>query len=346
MKRYFAPFAQPFDSFAVKPFLTAKNNGQFDTVYCVCYTQGELTMQTDSPHFFCLPPRRCQWGHKGTFGTVLGIGGSRGMAGAVALAGRAALLSGAGLVRLAVPDPVLETVAGYSPEPTTIPCPADVAGRFSLDALETLLHHAENCTALFLGPGLGRSNELDRLVPQLLQRVSKPVIVDADALNALAVYFAAATQAEWEDSRKALVLTPHAGEFARLRGVPTPSEEEGEERKSAALAFARQQNVLLVLKGHETIITDGGQLAVNRTGNPGMATGGSGDVLTGMIAGLMAQNVAPLYESVRLAVHLHGLAGDIAAERLGEMSVTATAILDAIPETCQIHHGKLPKGGL
>jgi NAD(P)H-hydrate epimerase len=275
-----------------------------------------------------LLPRRSRQGHKGTYGTVLGIGGSRGMAGAVALAGRAALLTGAGLVRLAVPDPILETVAGYYPEPTTIPCPADKAGRFAFEALELLLTHAEHCTAAFFGPGLGRSDELNRLVPQFLQKVGKPIVVDADALNA---FLECDHPALSGTPPCATIMTPHAGEFARLRGAPTPPEEQQEERKSAALDFARQFGVTLVLKGHETIITDGEQLALNTTGNPGMATGGSGDVLTGMIAGLIAQNILPVFEAVRLAVYLHGSAGDIAAEQLGEESVTATAILDAIP---------------
>ena len=290
-------------------------------------------MSADSPQNFVFPPRRHQRGHKGTYGTVLGIGGSRGMAGAVALAGRAALLTGAGLVRLAVPDPILETVAGYSPEYTTIPCPADTAGRLSIDALQPILTHAENCTALFLGPGLGRSDDLDQLVLQLLQKISKPVVVDADALNALASHFSGKTQAglEGDLEGKNLVLTPHAGEFARLRNAPAPPEECLDERPSAALEFARRFGVLLVLKGHETIITDGQQLTLNLTGNPGMATGGSGDVLTGMIAALVAQDFSSVFEAVRLAVYLHGLAGDIAAQRLGEASVTATAILEAIP---------------
>ena len=284
-------------------------------------------MPVDFPQTFVLPPRRSRQGHKGTYGTVLGIGGSRGMAGAVALAGRAALLTGAGLVRLAVPDPILETVAGYSPEPTTIPCPDDGTGRFALSALEPLLTHSEHCTALFLGPGLGRSNELDQLIPRFLRKTSKPVVVDADAINALEPIMKTGSETKWSDRT---VLTPHAGEFARLRGEPTPPEENQDERQSAALDFARNHGVVLVLKGHRTIITDGQQLTLNTTGNPGMATGGSGDVLTGMTAGLLAQNFSSIIESVRLAVYLHGLAGDIAAEQLGEQSVTALAILDAI----------------
>jgi NAD(P)H-hydrate epimerase len=293
------------------------------------------SMPQDGSQTFFLPPRRSRQGHKGVYGTVLGIGGSRGMAGSVALAGRAALLTGAGLVRLAVPDPILETVAGYSPEPTTIPCPADEAGRFALRALEPLLSHAENCTALFLGPGLGRSDELDQLMPQFLQKVSKPVVVDADALNALAT-------AGIVSCASPLILTPHAGEFARLRNQPTPPEEEPEKRQASALEFARCFGAIVVLKGHKTIITDGERLALNTTGNPGMATGGSGDVLTGMIAGLIAQNFSPLFEVVRLAVHLHGFAGDIAAEQLGEESVTATAILEAIPQALRYYIRPVP----
>lgn len=299
-------------------------------------------MQPQICHSLCLPPRRCQQGHKGTYGTVLGIGGSRGMAGAVALAGRAALLSGAGLVRLAVPNPILETVAGYSPEYTTIPCSADETGRFALEALEPLLTHAEHCTALFLGPGLGRSHKLDQLVPRFLQRINKPVVVDADALHAIATHlkylksvFAVPCLKNGMSHfprQQPIILTPHAGEFVRLRKEPTPPEDEHEARKAVAQEFARKFGVLLVLKGHETIITDGERLALNQTGNPGMATGGSGDVLTGMIAGLVAQNFSPVFEAVRLAVHLHGLAGDFAAEQLGEESVTATAILGAIPK--------------
>jgi NAD(P)H-hydrate epimerase len=284
---------------------------------------------TGSSQLFILPPRRSRCGHKGDYGTVFGIGGSRGMAGSVALAGRAALLTGAGLVRLAVPDPILETVAGYSPEPTTIPCPADHAGRFALAALKPLLQHAADCTALFFGPGLGRSDDLDQLVVQFLRQNSKPVVVDADGLNALS---AAGVDSLHFPHVQPIILTPHAGEFARLRHEPTPPEECLKDRKAAAQDFARRYDVLLVLKGHETIITDGEQLTLNSTGNPGMATGGSGDVLTGMIAALIAQNFSPLFDAVRLAVHLHGLAGDFAAEQLGEESVTATAILDAIPK--------------
>jgi NAD(P)H-hydrate epimerase len=281
------------------------------------------------------PSRRSRMGHKGNFGIVLGIGGSRGMAGSVAMAGKAALLTGAGLVRLAVPDPVLETVAGYYPEPTTLPCPADPNGRFSQDALLTLLDYASSATSFFLGPGLGRSAELNELVPQLLRQLHHPAVVDADGLNALSVQPEEFNSVFGSFEPQKLILTPHDGEFARLRGKPTPSEKQREERFDAVAEFAKRYRLILVLKGHKTITTDGEQIALNMTGNPGMATGGSGDVLTGILAALTAQNVMAPFASpldvARLGVFLHGLAGDIAAAHTGEESVTATSILESLP---------------
>ncbi|MDR3234235.1 MAG: NAD(P)H-hydrate dehydratase [Planctomycetaceae bacterium] len=291
-------------------------------------------------------PQRCTTADKRTFGTVLGIGGSRGMAGAVAMAGKSALLAGAGLVQLAVPDPVLETVAGFYPEYTTIPCPADAAGRFSLQALPTLLECAGNAASVFIGPGLGRSSELTQLIGQFLQQAVCPVVIDADALqreifeqhNGNNVTNNNATKKE-----TAFILTPHCGEFARLTGKSVPPEEQPVQRQetasAAALKFAEKHPAVLVLKGHRSIITDGSRLELNTTGNPGMATGGSGDVLTGLIAGLLAQRLMPVFDTVCLAVHLHGSAGDSAAAELGELSVTATAILAHIPAAMRIASG-------
>jgi NAD(P)H-hydrate epimerase len=283
-------------------------------------------------------PKRLRTGHKGIFGTVLGVGGSRGMAGAVALAGRSGLVAGAGLVRLAIPDPILETVAGFYPELTTLPCPADEKGRFSQTALEPLLNHLATVTATFLGPGLGRSAEIDLLIPLLLREILCPVVVDADALNTLASLGTEHFNSFFRSlGNKNIILTPHSGELARLRGLPTPDEEDKEsqtERIAVAKDFAEQHGVVLVLKGHETITTDGNIVALNPTGNPGMATGGSGDVLTGILAALLAQGFVP-FDAAKTGVFLHGLAGDFAADRLGEESVTATSILESIPEAFQ-----------
>ncbi|MDR2116062.1 MAG: NAD(P)H-hydrate dehydratase [Planctomycetaceae bacterium] len=287
---------------------------------------------------FPVLPCRSRTGHKGNFGTVLGIGGSRGMAGAVALAGRAGLVAGAGLVRLAVPDPVLETVAGFYPELTTLSCSADEKGRFSQTALESLLNYITSATVIFLGPGMGRSDKLDSLVPLLLCHIFCPVIVDADALNALASLGTEDLRQFFQSlDNKNIILTPHSGEFARLRNQPTPSEENKEsqtKRIAAAKDFAKQHGVILVLKGHETITTNGEIVALNPTGNPGMATGGSGDVLTGILAAIVAQGLAT-FDAARMGVFLHGLAGDFAADQLGEESVTATSILKSIPKAFQ-----------
>ncbi|GHT24762.1 hypothetical protein FACS189419_09750 [Planctomycetales bacterium] len=269
-------------------------------------------------------PKRSEISDKRAYGTVLGIGGSRGMAGAVAMAGRAALLAGAGLVRLAVPDSVLETAAGFCPEYTLFPCSQDSAGRFALDSVPQLLEHCQGADAVFLGPGLGRSDELRQLVQKVKDKVQQPLVIDADGLQTSILN-------EIKEREMPLILTPHGGEFARLRRAPTPCEVRESDWKAAAGTFAEKYKVILVLKGHRTIVTDGFDFSFNETGNPGMATGGCGDVLTGLIAGLLAQKFAPPFETVCLAVHLHGLAGDLAAKKLGEYSVTATAILEHIP---------------
>jgi NAD(P)H-hydrate epimerase len=271
-------------------------------------------------------------GHKGTFGVVLGVGGSRGMAGSVSLAGRASLLVGAGLVRLAVPSPVLETVAGFYPEPTTIPLPADSNGKISINAKNQLLQQAQNSTSIFIGTGLGRSENLNKLVPEFLRELDKQIetglpkgiVVDADALNALAGQVPVFNRAN-------VIFTPHSGEFGRLIQDDIPNEQNQINRINIAKNFASKHNVVVVLKGHETIITNGKDVAVNnQSGNPGMATGGSGDVLTGMLAGLVARGFG-VFDAAVLGVYLHGLAGDIAAEKYGEESVIASYILESIP---------------
>jgi NAD(P)H-hydrate epimerase len=257
------------------------------------------------------------------------------MAGAVSLAGFAGLVSGAGLVRLAIPDPILETVAGFYPELTTLPCPADGSGRFSQTALELLLNHASSATSIFLGPGLSRSSGLDLLVPKLICRITCPLVIDADALNALATLGTEQLRQFFKSLHtRNIILTPHPGELARLRGVPTPLEEFQAERIEVARDFARQHGVILVLKGHESIVTNGEVTAINPTGNPGMATGGSGDVLTGILTALTAQGFS-VFDAARLGVFLHGLAGDLAAAQLGEESVTATDILNSLPNAFQ-----------
>ncbi len=271
-------------------------------------------------------PRRDAEAHKGSFGTALIVGGSRGMIGAVALAGMAALRGGAGLVRLAVPENCLDAAAGFEPSYMTSPLAADENGHIFSGTYSQIERLAEKATVVALGPGLGRSIDLDMLVPRLYQGLKKPMVIDADALNALA------------DSPQALdspgglrIITPHPGEFARLYGnMPHTAEE----RAAAAADLARRTRAVVVLKGHRTVISDGATTAVNATGNPGMATGGSGDVLTGLITALWGQGLSP-FDAARLGTHLHGLAGDIAVQRLGQVSLIARDLVDYLPEAFQ-----------
>lgn len=267
-----------------------------------------------------LAPRAAD-SHKGTFGTALVVGGSRGMAGGVALAGMAALRGGAGLVRVATPGVCLETVAGFEPAYTTIPLPCDRAGRIAFDAWSDILRAAAAATAMGLGPGLGRSVGLDALVARLYRELPLPMVVDADALNALAARGEVLAQAGGPR-----VLTPHPGEFARLVGGRLPVGDWHE----AAARLARRSGAVVVLKKGGTLVTDGEARFVNGTGNPGLATGGTGDVLTGLITALMCQGLGPL-AAARLGVHLHGLAGDLGAAELGQESLLASDLVRYLP---------------
>jgi len=267
-------------------------------------------------------PDRPDEAHKGHFGLALVLGGSRGMAGAVALAGMAALRGGAGLVRLAVPQSCLETVAGFEPSYMTCPLPDDPSGRIAADAFDQVMQLAETATVVACGPGLGRSAELDQLVGRLYQELPRPMVIDADGLNALA----AAPESLGKHAAER-ILTPHPGEFARLVG----RKLDGDQRDQAADQLAARYSVVLVLKGHRTRITDGTHMAINPTGNPGMATGGSGDVLTGLIAALGCQGLSA-FDAARLGVYLHGLSGDLAAEELGQESLIASDLVGFLPE--------------
>jgi len=271
-------------------------------------------------------PRRAVDAHKGDFGLALVVGGSRGMVGAVALAGIAALRGGAGLVRLAVPAVCQDTVAGFDPSYMTAALPADAEGRISSAAQDKIVELADSATVVACGPGLGRSVELERLVGWLYANLSKPMVVDADGLNALA---RRPDVLAHPGGRR--ILTPHPGEFARLLGTRCTRAEN---RQAAAIELAARCGVVLVLKGHRTCVTDGRVATINTTGNPGMATGGSGDVLTGLISALWCQGLTPL-DAARLGVHLHGLAGDLAAAQLGQVSLAAGDLVRFLPEAFQ-----------
>ena len=264
--------------------------------------------------------------NKGNFGHVLVIGGSLGKAGAAAMAGMAALRSGAGLSTVAVAKSILPTVAGFHPELMTEPLAETRAGSISLRALRSLNKLAQGKTVLAVGPGISRIPETSKLVRSLVKKQGLPIILDADGLNAFAGH-----ASDLSGKGRPLILTPHPGEMARLLGSNVAAVQH--DRINVARKFAREHQVIVVLKGHRTLIADpSGEVWVNTTGNPGMATGGTGDILTGMVAGLVAQNPGRVTEAVIAAVYLHGLAGDVAREQMGEHSLVATDLVRALPE--------------
>ncbi len=270
--------------------------------------------------------------HKGDFGKICIIGGSIGFSGAAALAGRSALRAGAGLVRVAVPKSVLPIVASIEPSYTTIALAEDNQGRISKKAINQILTAVEENDCLAFGPGVGVSGDLQQILYTLIAQQEKPTVIDADGLNNLAKI------TDWPQKRKAkLILTPHPGEMKRLwAGLfrePQPSE-----RQTQAVQLAARSGTIVALKGAGTVVTDGEKVYINKTGNPGMASAGSGDVLTGCIAALSGQGLSCLDAAI-LGVYIHGLAGDIAAENKGQISLIATDIIDALPQAFQKHQG-------
>ncbi len=266
-------------------------------------------------------PVRTDDAHKGDCGRVLVVAGSRGMSGAACLSGTAALRGGAGLVTVAVPEGILPIVAVYEPSYMTLALPEDSSGRIRTGAIARLNEALSSQTAVAIGPGLGQSAGLLDLVGELYSSSPLPLVVDADALNLLAKRPYLLTRPEGGAPR---ILTPHPGEFARLTGLDTTAIQQ--DRQRHAIEFARKHRVVLLLKGRETIITDGVRMAVNTTGNSGLATGGAGDVLTGLIAALLGQGMAPL-EAAHLGAHLHGIAGDLAAEEHSKPGLIASDLL-------------------
>ena len=269
-------------------------------------------------------------GHKGDYGKVCIIAGSVGMSGAAALAGRAALRAGTGLVRVATPKSVLPIVAAIEPSFTTIALPEDGAGRISAKAIHAVLEAAGQNDAVAFGPGVGISGALRSILEKLLDQPNLRLVIDADGLNNLAGL------KNWPARLKAkLILTPHPGEMKRLwSGLLR--EELPTERQEQALQLAQRTNTIVVLKGAGTVVTDGEKVYINKTGNPGMATAGSGDVLTGVITALLGQGLSD-FDAAVLGVYVHGLAGDIAAGKIGRVSLIATDIIDSLPDAFNSH---------
>jgi len=263
--------------------------------------------------------------HKGDFGRVCIVAGSVGMSGAAALSGLSALRGGAGLVRVATPRSVLPIVASIEPCFTTIPLAEDDAGRIGSEAMGAILDAAGENDAMAFGPGVGVSAGLRAILEKLLEQEGLRLVIDADGLNNLAGLV------DWPGKVKAMViLTPHPGEMKRL-WAGCFREAMPDDRREQAGRFAKRTGTVVVLKGAGTVVSDGERAYVNQTGNPGMATAGSGDVLTGVITALLGQGLSA-FDAAVLGVYVHGSAGDIAAERVGQVSLVATDIVDALGE--------------
>jgi len=267
--------------------------------------------------------------NKGTFGRVLVVAGSRGMSGAAVLCASAALRSGAGLVRLAVPEGILPIVAASNPCYTTVPLSQDAQGRVGIAGLQELLDLVKHNSVAAIGPGLEQSAHLGEMLATILEQTTTPLVLDADTLNVLVGRLGALRQHQGP-----IVLTPHPGEFARLLSCDIPTVQA--QRQELAAEFARTHGVVVVLKGFGTVVTDGQRVYVNRTGNPGMATGGTGDVLGGLIAALIGQKMET-FAATQLGVYLHGRAGDLAREQKGEVSLIASDLLEFLPRAFQRH---------
>ena len=286
------------------------------------------------PDFAELLAPRVREGNKGSYGHVLVIGGSLGKAGAAAMAGFAALRAGAGLSTVATPSSVLATVASFHPEVMTEPMAETKDGTISLRAVGPGLDALLERKTVAIGPGISRNSETAEFVRTVVKRrdtssvVNSVVnmVVDADALNAFE-----GSAGQLNGHGRTLVITPHPGEMSRLTGLSIAEIQAN--RLEVARNFAREHELIVVLKGHRTLIAaPDGAVWVNPTGNPGMATGGTGDVLTGMVAGLIAQHPRHAFEATALAVYLHGLAGDLANESVGENSLVATDLVHFLPQ--------------
>ncbi len=326
------------------PFVRARHTVTFTALKVAhalppaCDAMGEITVapigspaslyddvtlaQLDPSMFAPLLEPRPRSGHKGTFGHVLVVGGSRGKTGAPSMAGIAALRAGAGLVTVASAASAIAQIAGHAPELMTEALPETPHGTIGLTA--DLDGAAKGKTVIAIGPGLGRDSGTSELVASVAADSEQPVVMDADAL--IAPFF--------NQPGRTRVLTPHPGEMSRLTGRPTAEIQR--DRVAIAREFATKHLVTLVLKGERTIIAfPDGRVWINPTGTPAMGTGGTGDILTGLIAGFLAQFPARADQAVGAAVYLHGLAGQIGARALGEKSLIATDILTYLPQALE-----------
>lgn len=279
-----------------------------------------VAQRTDARLVRTVLPVRKRDTHKGDYGRALLLCGSVGLTGAAVLAARAALRTGAGLVYLGVPEQVYPIVAACAGSQIVFPLPCDAGGRLCMASFDAICARLDKMDAVLYGPGLGRSDELLELTARLLRVCRAPMVLDADGINAVAGHIDVL-----RESAGPVILTPHDGEFARLGGNPKAAD-----RVREAMRLSRLTRAVVLLKGYRTIITDGQNVYRNTTGNPGMATGGSGDVLAGVIVSLLAQHVMPL-EAAAAGAWLHGAAGDVCAGRLGEYGLLPEDMIEALP---------------
>ena len=265
-----------------------------------------------------LLPKRKPESHKGDYGRILLLCGSRGYTGAAALAAQGALRTGAGLVYLGVPESIYVIEAIKLTEPVVFPLP-DFDGMLDVTAIEKIISMLDRMDAVLIGPGLGQSQGVLHIVKTVLEKFNGPVVIDADGINVLSQHIDML-----RDRTGTTILTPHMGEFSRIGG------DMNTDPQKAAVYFAQENKCILLLKGHRTVITDGESCYVNTTGNPGMAVGGSGDVLAGMIVGLLGQGIKPL-QATACAAWLHGKAGDICADEIGQYGMLPTDMLNVLP---------------
>lgn len=263
-------------------------------------------------------PDRGKCAHKGDFGKILLLCGSRGYTGAAALAATGALRSGAGLVFLGVPESIYAIEAVKLTEAIVFPLP-DEDGKLSADAIPEILERLPKMDAVILGCGLGQSDGTFEVVKAVLENAACPVVLDADGINLIAAH-----KDILRGRTGTTILTPHAGEFARLGGVID------DDRIRAAEEMARDLGSILLLKGHETVVADGDTTYINPTGNPGMAVGGSGDVLAGIIGSFIGQGIEPL-EAAACGAWVHGAAGDLCAAGIGQYGMLPTDMVNALP---------------
>lgn len=327
------------DEYAVRAHVTVTFSkakiGQFiapGTLFCgdvkVCDIgvssppQSEVPPSVETVEVSRLFPRRPRNAHKGMFGKCLIIAGSVGYTGAPSFASRAAVKSGAGLVFLGVPESIYTIEAIKNDEAMPFPLPCDGDGIISPAATDMVLERLAKCDACLIGPGLGISDGAEKVVSAVIESSTVPLVIDADGITAVSRNIDIL-----EKAKCPVILTPHDGEFARLGG-----DLSAKDRLTAARDFSMEHKSVLVLKGYHTIVaTPDGRAFVNTTGNPGMAKGGSGDVLSGIILSLLGQKL-PVDEAVVKSVYIHGLAGDICSEKLGECSMTPSDIIDAIKD--------------